>query len=312
MAKRLKEKITVLGYGSQGRAIARNLHDSGADVLVGLRGRSKSHRLVKQDRLKSASLLDAVKDREIVIVATPDQTHAALFSERFKRGISDGATLVFLHGLSVHFELVSLPESVDITLLAPHAPGLAVREKFVAGERSISAFYAVKQDVSRQAKVRLFSLAEAIGLDRDRLLKTTFEHEAIGDIFGEQTVLCGGLAMLIKSGFETLVERGLKPDHAYLEVAYQLDLIIRLIKEHGIEGMLKRISVAARLGSVQNGPRIVGPEVKRRMKTVLKEIETGQFARQLADLDADRLKQLNRAIARLSDPRLERAAKRRA
>lgn len=307
MATRSKEKIAVLGYGSQGRGVAQNLSDSGADIVVGLRGRSRSHRQAKADRISSAPLIEAVRDREIIIVATPDQTHASLFSNRLGAAISEKATIIFLHGLSVHFDLVNLPPLVDITLLAPHAPGLAVREKFVSGEKSIAAFYAINRDCSKQARKRLFSVAKMIGFRSDRLLKTSFEHEAVGDIFGEQAVLCGGLAMLIKNGFEVLVEHGLKPEHAYLEVAYQLDLIIKLIKEYGIEGMLGRISVTARLGAVQNGPKIIGPEVKTKMNRLFKEISSGKFPRQLGKIGAKELQELNQSLRTLTDPRLEKA-----
>ena len=309
MRRGLKEKIAVLGYGSQGRAIARNLADSGCDVMVGLRSRSRSHKLAKQDRIRSASLLDAANGRAIVIVAVPDQTHNQVFSERLQKGVENGSTILFLHGLTVHFKLVNLPDTVDIALLAPHAPGLAVREKYLAGERSISAFYAIKQNRSRKAKQRLFEVAQMLGFDQTRLLKTTFEHEAVGDIFGEQAVLCGGLAMLIKSGYEVLVERGLNPDHAYLEVAYQLDLIIQLVKQHGIEGMLKRISVAARLGSVQNGPKIIDQGVKKRMNQLFDQIASGKFPRQLAQMTPEQVRELDRSLHTLSDKRLERAVK---
>lgn len=307
--RRLKEKIAVLGYGSQGRAIARNLADSGCDVTVGLRARSRSHRVAKQDRVHSASMIEAVRDREIVIVALPDQTHHQVFSKRLQAGLAEKSTIIFLHGLTIHFKLVTLPDRVDITLLAPHAPGLAVRERYLSGEKSISAFYAIKQDRSKKAKRRLFDLAQTLGFNQSRLLKTTFEHEAVGDIFGEQAVLCGGLAMLIKSGYEVLVERGLDPDHAYLEVAYQLDLIIDLIKQHGIEGMLKRISVAARLGSVQSGPKIIDAGVKKRMNRLFDQIASGKFPRQLAEMTPEQLRELNRSLHTLSDKRLERAVK---
>ena len=307
--KERKEKIAVLGYGSQGRAIAQNLSDSGMDIVIGLRGRSRSHKKAKSDGIPSLTLIEAVQNREIIIVATPDQTHTSLFSKRLRSAISEKTTIIFLHGLTVHFNLVSLPAQTDITLLAPHAPGLAVREKFVSGEKSISAFYAISRNCSKKARKRLFSIAELIGFNRKRLLKTSFEHEAIGDIFGEQAVLCGGLAMLIKNGFEVLVENGLKPDHAYLEVAYQLDLIIQLIKQHGIEGMLKRISVAARLGAVQNGPRIIGPEVKTRMNRIFKEISNGKFPRQLSQLSSEDISTLNRSLHNLTDSRLEKAVR---
>jgi len=302
-------KIALLGFGSQGRSLALNLRDSGCNPVVGLRGRSKSHKLAKSDKLASAPLAEAVQNANIVVVALPDQVHGTVFSSRLQAAIPENSTILFLHGLTVHFDLISLPETADIVLLAPHAPGLAVRESFLTGEGSISAFYSIHRDQSGLARQRLFGVAEAAGFKSANLLKTTFEHEALGDIFGEQAVLCGGLAMLIKNGFEVLVENGLKPDHAYLEVAYQLDLIIGLIKQFGIEGMLKRISVAARTGSVKNGPRIIDSSVKKRMKSLFDEIKNGDFTNQLDKLSSDDLRRLNRQIGSLSHPDLEKAAR---
>jgi ketol-acid reductoisomerase len=210
--------------------------------------------------------------------------------------------------MSIHFGLVRPPSDCDVTLLAPHAPGAAVREKYL-GDRSISAFYAVHQNGSRRASQTLIQLAEAAGIARRRLVKTTFRDEAVGDLFGEQAVLCGGLAMLIKTGFELLVERGIKPENAYLEVAYQLDLIVALIKKYGVAGMLNRISVAARYGSVTNGPRIVDSYTKSRMRKILAEIESGRFVRRLVALSPNEVRGLKRATSRLSDRRLEKAAR---
>ncbi|MDH4155823.1 MAG: ketol-acid reductoisomerase, partial [candidate division Zixibacteria bacterium] len=216
--------------------------------------------------------------------------------------------LLFLHGLSVHFGMVVPAAFCDVILIAPHAPGRAVREKYLT-DRSLSAFYAVGQDFTGHARRTALELARAIGFKPQRLIATTFEHEAVGDLFGEQAVLCGGLAALIKNGFEVLVEKGIPAENAYLEVAYQLDLIVQLLKEHGIEGMLRRISVAARYGSARAGPRIIDRTVRDRMKEVADEIITGKFSRGLAKLSGADIIKLNRSLKKLTDPRLEKAAR---
>jgi ketol-acid reductoisomerase len=217
--------------------------------------------------------------------------------------------MVFLHGLSVHFGLVAPPKSCDIVLIAPHAPGVALREKYLT-DRSVSAFIAVAQNPGRAAWTTAKNLAVAIGISTKRQIRTTFEHEAIGDIFGEQAVLCGGVALLIKHGFDTLVESGIPPDNAWLEVAYQLDLIVGLVKQHGISGMFDRISVAARYGSVTAGPRIIDQSVKRRMKRELARIRTGRFAHELNALSPTGIASLRKALTKLTTPALEKAARR--
>jgi ketol-acid reductoisomerase len=301
--------VGMLGYGSQGRALALNLRDSGYGVLVGLRARSKSRRRAAEDGIKSiVTPVEMVRRSDLVCFAFPDHLHGRVYHSTIERNLRPGATLLFLHGMSIHFGLVRPPQDSDVILIAPHAPGIAVREKYL-GDRTVSAFYAVAQNRSGKAPRRLFALASAMGFERRRLLKGTFEDEAIGDIFGEQAVLCGGLAGLIKSGFEVLVENGLKPENAYLEVAYQLDLIVDLIKKYGIEGMFKRISVTARFGSAESGTRVIGPQVKRRMETAYKDIKSGRFSARLADLSGSDLRKLNERLKALSHPDLEKAAR---
>ena len=304
-----KKRIAVIGFGSQGRAIALNLRDSGYPVLVGLRNRSKLRRAAKVDGFRSICTLgDATALADVVCFAFPDHLHGKVFKREIGPHLRPGATLVFLHGMSVHFGLVKPPPDCDVVLLAPHAPGSAVREKYLS-DRSVSAFYSVHQNRSRHAGRTLSELARAIGFRKQRLVKTTFRDEAIGDLFGEQTVLCGGLAMLIKTGFELLVERGIKPGNAYLEVAYQLDLIVSLIKKYGLAGMLNRISVAARYGSIRSGPKIIDSHTKSRMRRILADIESGRFAKRLGALEPAQVRALNKASLRLTTKELERAAR---
>jgi ketol-acid reductoisomerase len=308
-AGKAKKQVTVVGYGSQGRAIALNLRDSGYQVVIGLRPRSKSRAKAKRDKFSLIQTIsEAVGRSPVVIMAIPDHEHGRVFERDIRESLSPGSTLVFLHGLSIHFGLVKAPKLCDVILIAPHAPGVALREKYIS-DRSISSFIAVAQNPSRLGWKTARKLAGAIGIAPKRQIRTTFEHEAIGDIFGEQAVLCGGMAMLIKHGFDTLVESGIPPDNAWLEVAYQIDLIVGLVKKHGISGMFDRVSVAARYGSLLAGPRIIDQSVKRRMNHELAGIQSGRFAQSLTALSSQDIGALNKALSRLTSPALEKSAR---
>lgn len=301
--------IAILGYGSQGRAIALNLRDSGCVVVIGLRSDSMSRRQARRDRFKQIHTVSkAVSKADIVCFAFPDHLHGRVYKKDIGKNLTTNSTLWFLHGLSAHFRFVVPPEDCDVILIAPHAPGETVREKYLS-KSSFSAFYAVFQDKSGSALKTTLDIARAIGINKRGLVPTTFEAEALGDLFGEQAVLCGGLAALVKNGFEVLVENGIPPENAYLEVAYQLDLIVELIKRHGLEGMFKRISVAARYGSLLAGPRIIDRSVKKRMEKVFREIQSGHFSRRLNKLTASDISRINQALKSLSNPLFERAAK---
>jgi ketol-acid reductoisomerase len=273
-----KDTIAVLGYGSQGRAMALNLRDSGYSVTVGLRANSKSRALAKRERIRVVSIPDAAASGDIVLIALPDNVHGEIFRNAVADRLKPGASLVFLHGSSVHFGLVDPPPTNPVLLLAPHAPGSAVRSNYVDGI-PYSAFIGVHRGSKKQGYVLLQRLAKAVGIPKTHLIKTTIADEAVGDVFGEQAVLCGGLARLLKYGFETLVEAGLPPQNAYLEVAFQIDLIVDLVKKHGLAGMFDRISPLARYGSAVNGPRVITPDVKRNMKKVYRDIASGKFMR---------------------------------
>jgi ketol-acid reductoisomerase len=306
---KLAKRVAVIGYGSQGRAIALNLRDSGFEIILGLRTGSGSRKKARADKISQiVTVRQAVEQADIICFAFPDHLHGRVYAKEIAPYLKSGATLWFLHGTSLAFGFVKPPRNCDVIMIAPHAPGNAVREKYLT-DRTISAFYAIAQDHSRHALKTIVELAGGIGFEKKRLIKTTVRDESIGDLFGEQAVLCGGLAMLIRNGFDVLVEHGLKPEHAYLEVAYQLDLIIALIKKHGIEGMLERISVAARLGSIESGPKVIDTGVKSRMEKVLKSIESGQFPRRLNSIDDRTIKQLNGRVKELSRKSLEKAAR---
>lgn len=295
-AKRKRDTVAILGYGSQGRAVALNLRDSGYEVVIGLRSRSKSRPRARADKFdRIAPFADAVADASTIVVALPDHLHGRLLNDLLSKQLQPGSLLLFLHGLSVHFGQVTIPRACDVCLLAPHAPGPAVREKYL-GDRSISAFYAVHQNASRNAAARVIRLAGDLGFASARLVKTTFEHEAIGDLFGEQAVLCGGLVELIQQGYRTLVERGIPPANAYLEVAYQLDLIVDLIKRHGIAGMYDRISLAARYGASIAGPEVINEHSRAAMSSLMDSITSGAFASRLAGLTDQEIADLRASL----------------
>lgn len=307
--KQKNQKIAVLGYGSQGRSVALNLGDSGYDVTVALKSKSSKRKLAKKDGIKNITTTPkAVKDNDILIFALPDHLQGKIYQKEILPFLDSFKTLVFLHGFSIHFQTVVPPENCDVILLAPHAPGVAVRAQYQA-ERNISAFYAIEQNISKKAAKTVFELADAVGFKKRKLVKTTFEDEALGDLFGEQAVLCGGLTELIMAGYRTLVKNGLSEENAYLEVAYQLDLIIALIKNHGIKGMFDRISVAARYGAVENGDKIIDAGVEKKMNQLFQQIKTGPFSKNLSNITDKELQKLDQKISRKTDPAFEKAAK---
>ncbi len=306
---RKTEKIAVLGYGSQGRSVALNLRDSGYDVTIGLPLKSKSRKKARADKFSAIfSVSQAVKESTTLCFAFPDHLQGQTYKSEIQANLNDNSTLWFLHSFAVHFGFIKPAPHCDVILIAPHAPGLTVRDEYL-GSKSLSAFFAVYQNATGRAHKTVFKLSGAIGFKKSKLVKTTFKDEALGDLFGEQAVLCGGLAGLIKNGFEVLVENGIPPENAYLEVAYQLDLIIALIKKYGIEGMFERISVAARFGSLEAGPEIVGESVKKKMRARYKEIESGKFARKLNNLSQAELSSLSKDLKKLSSPLFEKMAR---
>lgn len=308
LKKELKnKKIAVLGYGSQGRAVALNLRDSGCDIVIGLPSKSKSRKFAKSDNFVVTTTPKAVKTADILIFALPDHLQGRIYNDEIEPNLKPNTTFVFLHGFAIHFQFIKPPKNCDILLIAPHAPGIALREKYLT-DKSVSAFQAIENE-KKSSKQLLIALAEAIGIQKNKLIENTFKNEAVGDLFGEQAVLCGGLSELILNGYNTLTENGLPSDNAYLEVCYQLDLIIKLIKEHGIIGMYERISVAAKYGSVKNGNKIIDSSVKANMQAVYNEIASGKFAEELNSLDENDIQKLSHALKKMSSDSFEQAAK---
>jgi ketol-acid reductoisomerase len=270
--------IAVLGYGSQGRAHALNLKDSGYEVVVGLRRGGASWKKAKKDGLKVAEPAVAVKGATLVALLTPDLTQPAVYAE-IKGTLKRGATLLFAHGFNIHFKQIRPRKDLDVVLIAPKGPGDLVRRQFQQG-RGVPCLLAIAQDESGSAKAKALAYAHGIGGTRGGVLETTFEEETVTDLFGEQVVLCGGATELVVKGFETLVEAGYKPEVAYYECLHELKLIVDLLHEGGLAKMHQFVSETAKYGDLTRGPRIVNRATKKEMKKILGEVQQGKFARQ--------------------------------
>jgi len=273
-----KARIAVLGYGSQGRAHALNLRDSGLDVVVGLRKGGPSWEKARAEGFNVAEPGEAVKGADLVAVLTPDMVQPALYKEHIEPHIKPGAALLFAHGFNVHFKQIEPRTDIDVILVAPKGPGALVRREYEIG-RGVPSIWAIHQDVSGHAEAKAKAYADGIGGGRALLIKTDFKEETETDLFGEQAVLCGGASSLVQAGFETLVEAGYQPEIAYYEVLHELKLIVDLFYEGGIARMLEFVSETAQYGDYVSGPRVIDAGTKARMKDVLKDIQDGTFAR---------------------------------
>ncbi|WP_054952006.1 ketol-acid reductoisomerase [Flaviflexus massiliensis] len=271
------KKVAVIGYGSQGHAHALNLRDSGVDVVVGLREGSSSIAKAQEQGLATASVADAVKEADVVMILAPDQHQRTIYAEDIEPNLKEGAALFFAHGFNIRYDYIKPSASHDICMVAPKGPGHTVRREYVAG-RGVPAIVAIEQDASGQAWDLALSYAKAIGATRAGVIKTTFTEETETDLFGEQSVLCGGVTQLIQYGFETLTEAGYQPEIAYFEVLHELKLIVDLINEGGLTKQRWSISDTAEYGDYVSGPRVISPNVKDNMKAVLADIQDGTFA----------------------------------
>ena len=271
-------RIAILGYGSQGRAHALNLHDSGFDVVVGVRRGGEGWKKAKKAGLKVAEPQAAVQDADLVAILIPD-TSQKEFYQSIKGDLKKGATLLFAHGFNVHFRQIKPRKDLDVVLIAPKGPGDLVRRQYQEGA-GVPCLLAVAQDSSGKAHAKALAYAHGIGGTRGGVIETTFAEETETDLFGEQAVLCGGATELVVKGFETLVEAGYQPEVAYYECLHELKLIVDLLYEGGIAKMHRFISETAKYGDLTRGPRIVNARVKNEMRKVLKEVQSGKFARQ--------------------------------
>ncbi len=276
----LKDKtIAVIGYGSQGHAQAQNLKDSGFNVIIGLRKGSKSAEIAQKDGFEVYSIEEAAEKADIIQILIPDEVQKDIYEKYIKKGLKEGDALVFSHGFNIHFGRIVPPEYVDVYMVAPKGPGHLVRRVYKEGF-GVPALIAVYQDYTGKARDLALAHACGIGAGRAGIIESTFKEETETDLFGEQAVLCGGLVELIKSGFETLVEAGYKPEVAYFETFHEVKLIVDLLYEKGIEGMFYSISDTAEYGALTVGPKIITKDVKEKMKKALEDIQTGKFAKE--------------------------------
>ena len=271
-------KVAVIGYGSQGHAHALNLLDSGVDVVVGLQPGSKSADKAQASGLKVMSVAEASKWADVIMVLIPDQHQAKVYKADIEPNLSAGKMLMFAHGFAIRFNWIVPPKDIDVTMIAPKAPGHRVREVFKEGA-GVPGLLAVHQDVSGKGRSTALAYARGIGCTRAGVIETTFSEEAETDLFGEQAVLCGGTAALVKAGFETLIEAGYQPEIAYFECLHELKLIVDLMYRGGLQYMRYSISDTAEYGDYMAGSRIVTEQTKATMRQMLKEIQSGEFAR---------------------------------
>jgi ketol-acid reductoisomerase len=272
------KKVAIIGYGSQGHAHALNLHESGADVRVGLYEGSKSWEEASK-QLKVKTVAEAAAEADVVMILLPDQTQKEVYYQDIAPTLKEGDTLMFAHGFNIHFNQIVPPKNVDVTMIAPKGPGHIVRREYVNGG-GVPSLVAVYQDYTGQAKQQALAYARGIGATRAGVLDTTFQEETETDLFGEQSVLCGGVTALILAGFETLVEAGYQPESAYFECMHEMKLIVDLFHQGGLEYMRYSISDTAEYGDYTRGPRIITEQTKAEMKKILGEIQSGQFAKE--------------------------------
>ncbi len=284
------KRIAIIGYGNQGRAQALNLRDGGKDVKIGLYPGSPSWNKAKRDGFQVLKDEEATEWADLICLLLPDEKQPQVFQEVIRPHLQKGQAILFAHGFSFHFGLISPLEGVDLIMVAPKGPGQLLREAFTMG-KSLPCLVAIGRDYSGEAKPLALSYAQGIGGQEVTIVETTFEEETVTDLFGEQVVLCGGLVELARAAVEVLVEAGFSPENAYFECVYELGFIIDLLLRYGLVGMRKRISNLAEYGAYLTGPRIIDEGIKNRMRAVLTEIRKGEFARRWMEEDKNKKKE---------------------
>lgn len=274
-----RKKIGIVGYGSQGHAHAQNLRDSGCEVIVAEMRGTDGWKKAKAAGFKVASAADMAKAADIIVMLAPDNLQASIYKESIEKGLSAGNTLMFAHGFNIHYGQIVPPSNVDVSMIAPKCPGHMLRQLYTEG-RGAPALVAVHQDASGKARNVALAYARGLGCAKAGVIETTFAEETETDLFGEQTVLCGGVSYLIKAGFETLVEAGYQPEIAYFEVLHELKLITDLIQQGGLSYMRYSVSDTAEYGDYSRGPRVINEVVREEMEDILAEIQDGSFARE--------------------------------
>ena len=303
------KKIAIFGYGSQGHAHALNLKDSGVkEVVVALREGSSSKKKAEAQGLEVMSLSDAAEWADILMMLTPDELQSQIYKNHIEQRMREGTSLGFAHGLNIHFNLINARKDLDIFMIAPKGPGHLVRSEYQRGG-GVPCLMAIHQDSSGKAKDLALSYASAIGGGKSGVIETTFKDECETDLFGEQSVLCGGLVELIKNGYETLVEAGYPPEMAYFECLHEVKLIVDLIYEGGIANMNYSISNTAEYGEYVTGKKIIDSKTKERMKEILKDIQSGKFAKQWMDENKNGQKNFLKMRKELADHPIEKVGK---
>jgi len=303
------KKVAIFGYGSQGHAHALNLKDSGLkEIVVALREGSPSRKKAESQGLKVMSLSDAAEWADVVMILTPDELQSQIYKNHIEQRMKQGSSLAFAHGLNIHFNLIKARKDLDVFMIAPKGPGHLVRSEYQRGG-GVPCLMAIHQDSSGKARDLALSYACAIGGGKSGVIETTFKDECETDLFGEQTVLCGGLVELIKNGYETLVEAGYPPEMAYFECLHEVKLIVDLIYEGGIANMNYSISNTAEYGEYVTGRKIIDSKTKERMKEVLKDIQSGKFTKQWMDENKNGQKNFLKMRKELSEHPIEKVGK---
>ncbi|MCS7125197.1 MAG: ketol-acid reductoisomerase [Candidatus Bathyarchaeota archaeon] len=305
----IKDKtIAVIGYGSQGEAQAKNLKDSGLNVIVGLRPDGKSWDKARKDGFEVHSIPEAAKKGDVILFLIPDMSQPEVYRESIAPNLTKGKTLDFAHGFNIHFKQIIPPKDVDVVMVAPKSPGPRLRETFVGGF-GVPALVAVHQDFSGKAKGTALAIAKGLGCTRAGVLETTFKDETESDLIGEQTVLVGGLIELIKNGFEVLVENGYPPELAYFEACNEAKLIMDLIYQKGITGMLQAVSDTAKYGGLTVGPKVIDSYVKEKMRRVVENVKSGAFAKEWIEEHRKGEKKLKKLMEEIGNHELEKVGR---
>ena len=299
-----KKTIAIIGYGSQGHAHARNLHDSGMKVIVGLRKGSNFWKRAQKDGLNVMTVAEATKKSDIMMILIPDDKQKDMYEKDIKSNLKKGMALAFGHGFNIHFGQIVPPKDVDVFMVAPKGPGHLVRRTYEQGA-GVPCLMAIHQNVTKNARKIALAYAKGIGGTRAGVLETNFKEETETDLFGEQAVLCGGVSELIRAGYDTLVDAGYNPDLAYFECLHELKLIVDLIYEGGIGNMRYSISTTAAYGDVTRGPRIITQDTRDEMKKILGEIQDGSFAKEFILENMANRPMFNARLARDKEHRIE-------
>lgn len=303
------KKVAVIGYGSQGRAQALNLRDSGVDVVVGLRQGGRSWSQAEEDGMSVMPILDAARIGDVVLMLIPDMAQPTVYKELVSLTMEPNKTLQFAHGFNIHFGQIEPPDDVDVIMVAPKSPGPEMRRQYESGF-GVPALVAIHQDASGRAKDTALAVAKALGSGRAGVIETTFEDETESDLFGEQAVLCGGVDQLIRRGFKVLTENGYPSELAYFEVLNELKLIVDLIYKSGISGMYRAVSDTAKYGGMTVGPLIVDNHVEENMRKALEAVQNGSFADRWIEESRNGFPELRRLMAECEDSEIEKVGRR--